>query len=278
MITLQPKENASMADSNAKQKLTAKEKRRLRDELGQELREEAQRGDALQVTRLMGSPWVGEAVVGLALVEAARWGHVACVEVLAQAAPEKMGEALVEAAKAGKLACVEFLAPRSPQEFRQKAMVEAARAGRLPCVEALVQWADPKVGESAALRAAAQEGKARCVEFLLPLSDPKALGSAALRWAAKGGHASCVKLLVGVSDAKRAAATLGHGACVEMLLAVSSWRSKDRLGRDALTLAKENGRLGVARQVESFEAREEARDLGEAIGPAGAPKAPGKRL
>jgi len=140
-----------------------------------------------------------------ALTEAAWSGHTDCVKLLLPVSDPKANNssALHCSAGRGHTDCVQLLLPVSdPKDFRS-ALDWAAGDGRTNCVKLLLAaGADPKAGNSSALREAAWSGHTEIVRLLIPLCDPKAGNSCALHNAAHNGHTDCVKLLLPVSDPK----------------------------------------------------------------------------
>lgn len=113
----------------------------------------------------------------------------------------------------------------------------------------LLERADPKVWDSAALRAAAGAGDLEMVDVLVPFSDSKAANSRALREAAERGYADVVARLIPVSDPRAGgslglicAAGFGHVDCVSLLLPHSN--PKDN-GSAALACAARGGHWRV---------------------------------
>ena len=129
--------------------------------------------------------------------------------------------------------------------IRRKSNIEqliyAVKINDISSVRRLLQYVNPQLMDSAALRFAALNGNTKLVRLLLPLSVPTAWDSLALRWAAKNGHVEVVKLLIPVSDPKakdseaiRVAAENGHTDVVKLLIPVSDSQIVGKLKLEGL--------------------------------------------
>ena len=129
--------------------------------------------------------------------------------------------------------------------IRRKSNIEqliyAVKINDIVGVRRLLQYVNPQLMDSAALRFAALNGNTKLVRLLLPLSVPTAWDSLALRWAAKNGHTEIVKLLIPISDPKakdseaiRVAAENGHTDVVKLLIPVSDSQIVGKLKLEGL--------------------------------------------
>ncbi len=128
--------------------------------------------------------------------------HEALLKYYNEPMPTKLDNALSEAARNGLLDEAKHLleAGADPKAGNSYALRCAASAGHLEIVKLLLPVSDTKADDSLALQYAAQNGHLQIVKLLLPVSDPKSFGSSALRYAAGNGYTEIVKLLLPSSD------------------------------------------------------------------------------
>lgn len=136
------------------------------------------------------------------LVDAARRGDQDEVcQWAAHCTKEQRGNALLRAAQYGHVACVQYLIPTTnPRHDDCEALRLAARGGHRECVELLIPVSDPATDNSAALVGAAMNGHLDCVRLLIPVSNPKDDNSLPLQWACLNNDQACFDLLYPLSD------------------------------------------------------------------------------
>jgi hypothetical protein len=106
-----------------------------------------------------------------------RGDELALRSAVAGASCPSASKALAEAARHGHLECVQLLIPVSdPKADDSAALRLAAEHGNWECARLLIPVSDPKADHSQTLRWAAEDGHDELVVLLLPLSDPLALG------------------------------------------------------------------------------------------------------
>lgn len=136
------------------------------------------------------------------LVDAARRGDLEAVcQWAGHCSKDQRGNALLRAAEYGHLACVEYLIPMTnPKHDDCEALRLAARGGHVECVKLLIPVSDPATDNSVALAAAAMNKHLECVRLLIPVSNPKDDNSLALAFACQNNDQACFDLLYPLSD------------------------------------------------------------------------------
>ncbi len=140
------------------------------------------------------------------LVDAARRGDQDAVgQWAAHCTKEQRGNALLRAAEFGHVACVQYLIPiTNPKHDDCEALRLAARGGHVECVKLLIPVSDPATDDSVALVGAAMNGHLECVRLLIPVSHPKDDNSLPLQWACQNNDRACFDLLYPLSDPQAA--------------------------------------------------------------------------
>ncbi len=179
-----------------------------------ELRSAARVNNLEGVRALLSKGNISEANRELAVTDAAKNGHAACIEALIDGcvnAEELRGWAVRAAAEHGRAACIEALINGrvNAEELRGWAVIKAAQYNQADCIKALIDGrvnAEELRGQ--AVINAAQYNQADCITSLLASGAviSEAHRGEAVRAAAKHGHAACITALLAngaISEADR---------------------------------------------------------------------------
>lgn len=234
-------------------------------------------------------------ILGQLLMDTAEMGYVEGVrELIAVTHSSYFSPALVAAAEYGHLACLDLLAPLSGMDAdtlltvltkggerqtalkkeREQRLVQAARAGLLEGVRELIAQVDARFEDSRALQQAVVGGHTECVKLLIPVSDPTARDNLALLYAVEGGRFECAQVLLPVSNPQSLWKALLQAVkrnapnFVEWLGAYCTVPDLERVVSEALStgLGEENTLLCLINTLSQLGPSKDKRELSVALG------------